>query len=71
MTERPRRCLRTAVWPILQDLRANTGRARTRGDRLFPGKQTGLGQRRALLGVSHGCNAIVLLPFGRGHCIYG
>jgi hypothetical protein len=39
-------------------------------DRLFFGQQTGLGHRRALLRVSHGCHALVLLPFGCDHYVY-
>ena len=36
------RCLRTAVWPILQDICANTGSARTHWDRLFLASKQGL-----------------------------
>ena len=43
------RGLRTAVWPILQNICANTGVACNRWNRLLFGKQTGLGQRRALV----------------------
>jgi hypothetical protein len=65
------RRLRTPVWPILQSIYANTGNTRNHWDRLFFGKQTGLGHRRAFLSVGHGCHALVLLPLGCDHDIYG
>jgi len=65
------RGLRTAVWPLLQNICANTGGACNRWNRLLLGKQTGLGQRHALICIGRSCHAVVLLPVGCCHDLHG